>query len=138
MRFEVCYYKTRQTAGVEALHVSNYLLLDHIDGRKGNAVTSLYARFGGQVVVQEKCTWGSQCFSSTQRTHCQLVTVLGRETKVSVRTMVAIPKSPAGIFPVITGKINPSSRTVLSVPISSIWECGIPKGGNKTTVEDGE
>ena len=123
MRFEVCFYKPKQTAWVEALHVSNYLLLDHIDGRKGNAVTSLYARFGGQVVVQEKCTWGSQCFSSTQRSHCQLVSVLGRETKVSVRTLVAISKSPAGIFHVITGRICPFSRTAFSVPISSIWEC---------------
>lgn len=39
MRFEVCFYKTKQTAWVEALHVSNYLLLDHIDGRKGSDIT---------------------------------------------------------------------------------------------------
>lgn len=72
---------------------------------------------------------------------------------MSAHTLVAISKSPAavitsrigpmskssaGIFPEITGRIGPSSRVALSVPVSSIWEWRIPQGGNKTTVEDGE
>ena len=91
-----------------------------------------------KLVVQEECTWGSQCFSLTQRGHCRLVSLFRREMKASTRTWEAISKSPAGIFRVITGRICPFSRMALSVPIPSIWECGIPKGGNKTTVEDGD
>ena len=76
--------------------------------------------------AQEVCMWGYR-FSTLS--HSGLVSVLGNEKKVSVRTWVAKSNSRAMILPVVTGRANSLLRAVLRVSMLSGWKLGFLSGG---------
>ena len=143
MRFEECYYKTKQMAWVEARNVSaceqlrlgmgSCLTLSRRRWGEKPPITTIWCTSGGTGGVYV----GYKCYSSTQRSYCRLVTILERETKASALTWEAISISPSGIFSGISGQNKLIFESGLKHSNIDDMGVGILKGGNKSTVGDG-